>query len=70
MDRIRWVRWLRAHHRPAAARFDSALLTLETQLTRSNPHHSGRDFVNECKAILGLDYDQTTRRQHGSGREP
>ncbi|MGL5810891.1 MAG: hypothetical protein ACRCYQ_13195 [Nocardioides sp.] len=58
-DRIRWARWYRMHYRPAAARFDQAVLALEAHLAEHHPAPSGRDLLDECKAILYPDDEET-----------
>ncbi|MGL5808449.1 MAG: hypothetical protein ACRCYQ_00705 [Nocardioides sp.] len=50
--RIRRARWYRLHYRPAAARFDRAVLAYEAHLTQHRPGLTPRDFLDACAAIL------------------
>ncbi|MGL5809970.1 MAG: hypothetical protein ACRCYQ_08500 [Nocardioides sp.] len=52
-----WMRWYDEEHRPASARFDEALLALETTLGEVVPGRNPALFVEVCRALLAATDD-------------
>ncbi|MGL5823486.1 MAG: hypothetical protein ACRCYU_01280 [Nocardioides sp.] len=60
--RIRRARWHRLCYRPAAARFDRALIAFEAHLAHHFPGCGPRGFIGACTAILDS-ADRSTRNR-------